>query len=131
MHTTPNTIYRLATPADFPACQALEQAQFDTSWPLGFPTIVAERNGEIIGLFSTNLECDWAHMAGPLALKRPSAIVAMRLIEFYEFALRQLSIPAYVFFVSAWNDHWLKQARLFGKQIRSNDKNLFFERSLT
>lgn len=131
MHVTPHTIYRLATSADTLACYQLEQAQFGKAWPLGFPTIVAERNGEIIGLFSTNIECDWAHMAGPLVLKRPSAIVAMRLIEFYEFALRQLNLPSYVFFVSAWNDHWLQQARNFGKQIRSNDKNLFFERLLT
>lgn len=128
MHTTPTTIYRLANPSDAPACYALEHEQLGDIWPLGFPTIVAERNGEIIGLISTSVECRWATMAGPLCLKRPSAIVAMRLIEFYEMALKYDGKDRYVFYISTWNEHWLKQAKPFGKQIRSNDKNLFFER---
>lgn len=130
MHTTPSTIYRLAIASDAPACYALEYRTFGEIWPLGFPTIVAERNGEIIGLISTSVECNWATMAGPLCLKRPSAVVAMRLIEFYEMALKTDGHKSYVFFVSVWNKHWLDQAKSFGKQIRSNDKNLFFERTL-
>lgn len=130
MHPS-KTIYRLAAPEDTLACNALLEAQFGQSWPLGFPTIVAERDGEILGLLSTNTECQWALMAGPLALKHPSFIIVLRLCEAYEVALQLMGVTRYCFFISAWNKKWIRQATEMGcKIIRSNDKNLFFERLL-
>lgn len=126
-----HTIYRLAVIEDLPACNAILEAQFGQSWPLGFPTVVAERDGEILGLLSTNTECNWALMAGPLALKRPSFITVMRLCEAYEVVLRKMGVTRYCFFISVWNNKWIRQATEIGcKVIRSNDKNLFFERLL-
>lgn len=124
------TFYRLADSFDIPACNELMETNFGQSWPLGFPTVVAVREGEIIGMLSTNPECTWALMAGPLALKRPSFVTVMRLAEAYEVVLRKMGVTRYCFFISAWNQHWLKQASTVATQIRSNDKNLFFERLL-
>lgn len=130
MHPT-TTLYRLAdNPRDYAACHAIMRANGSKDWDLHWPTVVAVRNKEVIGFLSSN-KVDWCVMAGPLELLRPSAIVALRLIEAYENVMRFLNVERYCFFIAKSNERWLAQAQALGiPQIRQNDENIFFERIL-
>lgn len=125
------TIYRLAdNPRDYAACHTIMRANGSKDWDLHWPTVIAVRDGEVIGFLSSN-KVDWCQMAGPLELKRPSPFVVVRLIEAYENVMRFLGVTRYCFFIARSNTHWMKQAERFGLlPIRHNRENIFFERVL-
>lgn len=92
-----STVYRLATPADEAEIRALPDGQV----PRAFPTVVAERDGEIIGFLGTHDRRDCI-LAGPLSIALPAGrargVVAWRLIQTYEFILMQVQgIDSYCF----------------------------------
>jgi hypothetical protein len=103
------TTYRLSTDTDRPAL-----------WELGveetaFPTVVAERGGEIIGCLATQEESS-AVVAGPLVVKdgRLKAIAAIRLAEAYENVLRLVGVNGYYFCIDIEHEGWVKSAMRMG-----------------
>jgi len=97
--TPEHTIYRLSTEADEPQIQMLR----DGDVPRAFPTVVAERDGKIIGFLGTHALPNGI-VAGPLTVDLPSyrarGIVALRLIQTYEFILMQApGITSYLYSV--------------------------------
>lgn len=127
-----NTSYRLAdNPRDYAACHAIMRENGSRDWDLHWPTVVAVRDREVIGFLSSN-KVDWCVMAGPLEMKNPSAITALRLAEAYENVMRWLGVERYCFFIARSNQRWLDSAfRLGFIPIRANDENVFFERILS
>lgn len=125
------TLYRLASiSADYRACHAIMRANGNFDQQLHFPTVVAERDGRILGFLSTN-ECDWCLLAGPLETVGRNAIMALRLIEAYEAALRVMGITRYCFSISRANNSWLEQLRTHHmEEIASDTQNVVFERIL-
>lgn len=97
--TPEHTIYRLSTEADEPQIQMLR----DGDVPRAFPTVVAERDSKIIGFLGTHALPNGI-VAGPLTVDLPSdrarGIVALRLIQTYEFILMQApGITSYLYSV--------------------------------
>src|SRR5262245_8225094 len=94
------TIYRLSTPQDVAACKKIwsnHENLFGKPKKLGWPTIVAERNGKIIGFISTAPYTKYL-VCAPLILNGGSGIfTTMRLIEAYEFILRKAGVHGFYF----------------------------------
>jgi hypothetical protein len=115
------TIYRLAHgQRDFRACHALVPAQALT---LGWPTIVADRRGEILGFLATR-PSKKAVEAGPLVIApaalRP-AIIMMRLIEAYEVVLKQAGVQFWFFKVDFTNPIWDQMVKKCGHEAYHQD----------
>lgn len=121
------TVYRLAhSPKDYAACHALLTERATLSWP----TIVAERDGSIIGFLATQPRTD-AIVAGPLAV-RPSpgaAWTLMRLIDAYEAVLRLAGVTSYRFFVERANARWTRLVAKLGLEpLSQDDTHAWYER---
>jgi len=84
------TKYRLAQRGDYRKAHKLTGWKARMSWP----TVVAERDGELIGVIGTHARRD-AVVAG--FLYAPHPIVALRLIEAYERVLRLAGVREYWF----------------------------------
>lgn len=126
------TLYRLATTAaDYRACHALMRANGNFSQQLHFPTVVADRDGRILGFLSTN-ECDWCLLAGPLETQTPNPIMVMRLCEAYENALRMMGITRYCFSIAKSQKRWIEQTSSFDmvEAIAEDSENIVFEKIL-
>lgn len=95
-----STKYRLATsPNDYKACRALfaENHGADPDHSLTFPTVLAERNGEVVGFLST-WDDKKALIAGPLEVKGGKNIFTfIRLIEAYENVMRSAGVTQFLF----------------------------------
>lgn len=134
MHPSSRTIYRLAdNPRDFGACHEILDLNQMPHWTLHYPTVVAVRDGKIIGFLATG-DGVWCHLVGPLALRSPSAIVALRLVEAYEVVMRAMGVTRYCFFISKDESHakWRDSVERLGLQpIKQNNENIFYERILT
>lgn len=89
-----STQYRLATLSDFDVLRRLDP---EAQW--GLPTIVAARDGELIGWISVQPDRDDAVVVGPLQAR--SAIVALRLVDAMEAMLRYIGITRYLFHVAS------------------------------
>lgn len=91
-----STHYRISTELDEPNLHVMAQGLV----PRRFPTVVAERDGQIIGFLGTHDRRD-AILAGPLEVELPSgrhrAVVAMRLIQAYENVLTLAGIDHYFY----------------------------------
>jgi len=86
-----DTVYRLASsPKDFSAARKLSGAEST----LSFPTVVAERDSQIIGCIGTHRQND-AVVAG--FFRAPTFITAMRLVEACENVLRLAGVREYLF----------------------------------
>jgi len=100
-----STRYRLATEADDDALNALPKGEV----PRRFPTVVAERDGEIVGYLATHDRPDMI-LAGPLEVTLPAdanrGVMAMRLIQAYEFVLGQVEGVRSYFYATA-DDAWI------------------------
>jgi len=128
-----STLYRLAsTAADYRACHAIMRAnQNFHDLQLHWPTVVAERNGKILGFMSTN-KCDWCLLAGPLETSTHNPIMVMRLAEAYEAALRVAGITRYCFAIKRSQKRWLEQVSSLDMTTEvAGDKNeAIFEKIL-
>ena len=114
------TTYRLAVgPADYKKCRAL-MAEFIEPVALSFPTVMAERDGKLIGFLATQPRKE-AVIAGPLMLRERSPFVTLRLLEAYDNVMRAAGITAYHFYVKNGNQ-WREQVERLGFEAWSHDE---------
>lgn len=127
-----NTLYRIAEDYDYDACYDLAKVNGRPPQLLCFPTVVAERDDEIVGFLSSN-RCSWCIMAGPLEMINPSGITAMRLLEAYENCLHAMGVTRYCFTVANANldGKWLKIVQTFFTVLNKDDSHTLFERILS
>jgi hypothetical protein len=71
----------------------------------GFPTVIAERDGKIVGLMATRPNRD--DVVECHAVKADSAFIALRLMECYERILRVFDIKGYCFSMSKENRYFM------------------------
>ena len=93
--------YRVAeTSADYRACHQLAEREGLGGGGYTFPTIMALKDGDLLGFVSTYLPSDMIAM-GPLVLDGRSRhpFLAMRLIDAYNTTMKSLGIEWYVFSV--------------------------------
>jgi hypothetical protein len=112
------TVYRLAkTTKDFQRCHALLAAQDIDAGRLSWPTVMALRNDELIGMLS-RIPSDKAVIAGPLAVtgKHP-LLTIIRLVEGFDVMLWHVGIRVYHFGVDV-NAHkpWINLLDKLGFQ---------------
>lgn len=97
-----NTTYRIAhSSKDYHACRELfaQNHGADPSVHFQWPTVVAERNGEVIGFLTTE-RSHGRIMAGPLEVKGGKNIfIFIRLIEAYTNVMRAAGISFFEFYV--------------------------------
>lgn len=111
------TLYRLSELSDMLILKKIwrdNEHLFGKPKQLGWPTVIAERNGKILGFIST-----WPKAklitAGPLILAANShPIVAVRLIEAYENILRVSGVTTYFFHIESENKDWMDFAERLG-----------------
>lgn len=126
------TTYRLATsPRDYAKCHGLARAAQRTVSPFGFPTVMAERDGELVAFLGTHQREDML-LAGPLVLKPglPSVILKLRLGEVYENLLCIAGVKFYVLGVEKTDAKSLEFSKRMGmEQIGETDTQVLFRRS--
>ena len=111
-----NTIYRLASPGgEFNKLYAMGKRVLGHEiGRLRWPTIVAERDGVVVGFLGT-LKHDEVVLAGPLVIDLPSRMfVAMRLMEAYERLRRITGVMPILFVVKRDNARWLEHIQILG-----------------
>jgi len=106
------TFYRLATkPNDFKRCHLIWKKypeRFGKPYKLGFPTVLAEREGRLIGFLSTNTS-QGLFMAGPLIVHGINGLTGptlIRIIEAYENVLKLMKISVYHFHIGEDEKEW-------------------------
>lgn len=95
-----DTTYRLARPGgEFNRLYALAKRAGGRihKGDFGFPTIVAERDGKVIGFVATKPD-DRAVIAGPLVIEgeKGNPFVFLRLAEAYENVMRLVGVKVYL-----------------------------------
>ena len=114
------TTYRLATsPRDYTRCRALMR-EFVEPVALSFPTVMAERDGVLLGFLATQPRKE-AVIAGPLMLRDRSPFVTLRLLEAYDNVMRAAGITAYHFYVRQGNA-WRSQVERLGFEAWHQDE---------
>lgn len=128
------TTYRLAYSAqDYHRChQFLKDQGQEEEGSLSWPTVMAAREGALVGCLST-IPSKTAIIAGPLVVstKRPLMTV-MRLVDAYEYVLREASISAYHFGIDLTeHQDWLDLLLKLGRQPYHRDEQAaWFKRDL-
>ena len=128
------TLYRLATSAqDYRKCHALLKAE-GLSYKLSFPTVMADRDGDIVGFLSTAPRKD-AVIAGPLFIRgdmRGQGFLTLRLGEAYENVMRAAGIREYLAVVDPGNERWTEALDAAGLEpMGEHDGRLWFKRRLS
>lgn len=125
-----STIYRLARDEDDYFLDLMQWGDV----PRRFPTVVAERDGVIVGYLATDARPEFI-CAGPLYVDLPSgrsgAVIALRLLEAYEAVLRVAGVESYYFSIE--KPSWRRVAeRLPHTRLCRQDPNglSFFHRNL-
>lgn len=101
----------------------------------GWPTVVAIRNGELIGAISTG-DYDDAVVCSILKVVIPNpVIVAAKLVDAYEKYLVSIGVKSYIFSVNEYRTSWIRTLEDFGlKRIGRLDEdldgNIWFQRIL-
>jgi hypothetical protein len=124
--------YRLARPGgEYNRLYALLSHNGQSRVPLGWPTVVAEEDGKVVGFLSTHKTKD-ALIAGPLVIEgKHRPWVFLRLTEAYENVLRIAGVARYVFRVSKENDKHLERVRRIGiKELEETYTHVSFVREL-
>ena len=97
--TPTHTTYKLARPGgQYNALYAMAKRAGGRPriGDFGFPTVVAERGGKVIGFVATRPD-ERAVIAGPLVIEGgPNPFVFLRLAEAYENVLRAAGVKAYL-----------------------------------
>jgi len=120
------TEYKVAeTDKDFTDCRNLIGDEEE----LSSPTVMAVRNGEVIGLISTSDDKDYI-FAAPMVSN--SAFTSIGLCELYEKVLRKLGVSRYLFYVEKNNRKMINAVeRLFNiKPFGGTDEFLFYARRI-
>ena len=98
-----------------------------------FPTIMAKREGEVIGVLGT-IPLKNVVVAGPLwvSVAGNGSFVAIRIIEAYDNVMRNAGLTMYYFSVEKDNPKWLSLIRKMDtEELDDNDPELFwFKRTL-
>lgn len=123
------TSYRLMNPEDKPRLRYLAKKWGQPLQKLGFPTVVAWRDGKIIGFISTLPRND-AVVAGPLVVDIMNAgMVVLRLMEAYERVLGMAGASLYNIYVT--NEHWSDTiSRALGTKALSHEGGYWHRREL-
>lgn len=92
--------YVAVSSSDYKQCHMLARAEGIESKSLTYPTIMAKKDGQLIGFVSTYTVDDMVAM-GPLVLKsdRPHPMIALRLIEAFDTVMQGIGIEWYIFYV--------------------------------
>lgn len=98
-------VFVCTSPADYKRCHTFLTSQ-EADQPLQYPTVFAEREGEVVGLLTSSTKKQ-ALCAGPLVIgtKKP-AFVAIRLLEAYEKVLALAGVQRYLFCIDKTNAKW-------------------------
>lgn len=123
------TVYRIARDEEYSRLYEI----FDIETPLTWPVIIAEREGDIIGMLGTH--GDDRLCAGPLQVKMPQGrthvFVASRLARVYDDYMRSIGMKKFDFYVEKGiNDHYIKQIErlpIYNKTFE-NDEFIWYER---
>jgi hypothetical protein len=124
------TIYRLSQPQDIRACKKIwaeKEKDFGKPKKLGWPTIVAERNGKILGFLTTGVHTKFI-VAGPLILNGGSSgFTTLRLVEAYEVVLRMAKVDGFFFSIDKTQEKWANIAReIIPTAEKKSDKTHFW-----
>jgi hypothetical protein len=100
---------------------------------LCFPTIIAERDEEVIGIISRRDE-KFGIVAGPMvvAVDRPQ-FVLLKLADMFEKVLKTLGITTYMFAVDSLHEQWVDIINKTGMAELIDDKQdryLWFKRTI-
>ena len=92
--------YRVANnPGDYAAARKLIKEKNVEAPKLTFPTILAWKDGELLGLLGTYVKQSVPYL-GPLVLKYPSRpFTGIRLLDSYDNVMRATGVEAYAIFV--------------------------------
>jgi len=111
------TAYKIAeNGADYRKAHALLKAEgIEKEFQLSFPTILAVEEDEVVGVLGTNIEQDYI-LAGPLVLKKDKkrSFTILRLVELYDFTMREAGIRSYLFSTALENEKWLEYVERLG-----------------
>ena len=116
------TSYRLAKDDEIPN---VIRYLGNVVYRIGWPTVIAEHEGKILGVFSTH-DTDEAIIAGPI--KANTSFIALRLVEAYENVMKFLGIAGYMFSVGKSDLRWLRIVRKFQVTEFQEDENLIWFR---
>ena len=121
----------VSNPAHYRACHKFLRDNKVKPVKLTYPTLVAERKGEIVGIMGT-LRSDKAVIAGPVYVSIPNSMVPFRLIQTYELFLKSQGIKKFIFSVDTYNHKWLNMIERAGvyNRTRLKGQNIWFEREL-
>jgi hypothetical protein len=112
-----DTIYRLAHgQRDLRACQAIARARGITDATMGWPTVVADRQGQLLGFLATT-PSKKVVQAGPMVIAPGvalPALIMMRLIEAYEVVLKRAGVTQWFFRVEYTNQGWDRMVKKCG-----------------
>lgn len=97
---------------------------------LNFPTVLAERDGKVLGFLST-LPTDEAVLAGPLVLGKKSILTVIRLVEAYEVVLRFAGIKTYFVQVDPAEADWADTLGRMGyDKVNQTEERILLRREL-
>jgi hypothetical protein len=75
---------------------------------LGWPTVMAIRDGDLLGFLATQKRDD-AVVAGPLVIDEDTApLIIMRLVEAYDKIMELAGIQVYLFYLEADRPRWVQ-----------------------
>lgn len=96
MHPKDTQYFLASEPEHYSLCHQFAKKLGSDAIKFGWPTIVAVRDMEVVGLLSTHRRRD-AIYAGPLLVEKQSPVLVMRLIEAYEQVLQTMGVAHYWF----------------------------------
>jgi hypothetical protein len=117
------TVYRLAkTTRDFQRCHTLCRQQGIDAPRLSWPTVMALRDAELIGMLS-RIPSDKAVIAGPLAVTgRHPLLTIIRLVEGFDVMLWHAGVRVYHFGVHLTNKEWIRLLSKLGFEPYTRDQ---------
>ena len=127
------TSYRIAEQKDYKVCHKLLRESVLPDCPLHWPTVVAERDGKILGFLSTQTNQGFIE-AGPLVVSDEisvKAFIALRLAEAYENILKLSGIHTYYFGIEKEREEWIEVIKKMGfEKYKEYDGIIWFRRRL-
>ncbi len=134
MISTGTTYKLIAKPSEYRALHRVaKKVGVKTDSGLSWPTVIAERDGKVIGFLSSKQK-KGSVIAGPIAVDVDGAtiFVARRLVEFYELFLYAARVPHYFFNISKDNKRWVRTVKdlLKLEPYAEKDGVLWFKRKL-
>lgn len=127
-----STTYRLARPGgEFNALYAMARREGLAGAKLGWPTVVAERDGRVLGFLSTHRRDD-AIVAGPAVIDGGrNILMLLRLWQAYDVLMRAAGVRFYFFGVDKGNfRHIARVQSLNVPAVGEDAEQVWFKREL-